>query len=223
MGRGAVFVVVLAAGIAGFAALPAAQTPPPPKAPSPPPSPAPATPKAPDAAAAKVSVAAAGRKAAEFCANCHGEDGNSKTPDVPNLAGQNRVYLAAQMQKFVTGERRNKFKEGLLRLLPPQDLPLIATYYAESPVRPGPASPGVNVAQGQALYQRHCATCHGTDARGNETMPRLAGQQVDYLRQSLVRYRNRSGERIYAPMSAVMGALKDEDLAALAAHLAAAR
>ena len=29
----------------------------------------------------------AGKKVTFFCANCHGEDGISKMPEVPNLAG----------------------------------------------------------------------------------------------------------------------------------------
>ena len=32
----------------------------------------------------------AGRERAVLCQSCHGEDGNSKQPEVPNLAGQKR-------------------------------------------------------------------------------------------------------------------------------------
>ncbi|MEP7183327.1 MAG: c-type cytochrome [Betaproteobacteria bacterium] len=226
MDRGALWVVMVAGCLAGATSRAQAPTPSAPAQTVPAsrqPAATPAPPKAPDGTPAKSTVVAAGRKAAEFCANCHGEDGNSKAPDVPNLAGQNRTYLAAQLQKFASGERRNKFKEGLIRLLPPQDLPLLATYYAESPVKLPATATGASVAPGRALYQRHCTSCHGADGHGNETTPRVAGQQPDYLRQSLMRYRSRSGERINEPMSAVTGALKDEDIAAVVAYLAGAR
>jgi cytochrome c553 len=226
MGRGALCVVLVVGCLAGGTAL--AQTPSPSAPAQAPPASktaagAAAPSKAPEGAPAKSTIAAAGRKAAEFCANCHGDDGNSKAPDVPNLAGQNRAYLAAQLQKFASGERKNRFKEGLIRLLPPQDLPLLASYYAESPVKLPAAAPGANVAPGRSLYQRHCTSCHGADGHGSETMPRVAGQQPDYLRASLMRYRSKSGERINAPMSAATAALKDEDVAALVVYLAEAR
>jgi cytochrome c553 len=167
----------------------------------------------------KPAAAAAGRKAAEFCANCHGEDGNSTASDVPNLAGQNRAYLLTQMQKYVSGERKNRFKEGLIRLLPPADLPLLATYYADSSVKPTAKEPDASADQGRKLYQRLCANCHGPTALGSETLPRLAGQQTDYLRVSLMRYRANTGERVFAPMSAVTAGLSEPDIMALAAYL----
>ncbi|MDP3440591.1 MAG: c-type cytochrome, partial [Azonexus sp.] len=55
-----------------------------------------------DPAARKAAVEA-GKKTAFFCANCHGEDGVSKTPEVPNLAGQNPGYLLEQIRKFAAG------------------------------------------------------------------------------------------------------------------------
>ena len=45
------------------------------------------------------------RKVAAFCANCHGEGGNSVKPDVPNLAGQNTAYLLDQVRQFSDGRR----------------------------------------------------------------------------------------------------------------------
>ena len=167
----------------------------------------------------KAAIAAAGRKAAEFCANCHGEDGNSTASDVPNLAGQNRVYLLTQMQKYASGERKNRFKEGLLRLLPPADLPLLATYYADSAVKPIAKEPDASADQGRKLYQRLCANCHGPTALGSESLPRLAGQQTDYIRVSLMRYRANTSERVFAPMSAVTAGLSEPDIMALAAYL----
>ncbi len=60
-----------------------------------------------------------------------------------------------------------------------------------------------------------CASCHGVDgiafAPGN---PHLAGQDEAYLRLSLQKYK--SGERRHPPMQAVVGALQDADLDALA-------
>jgi cytochrome c553 len=215
--RRAVFVVPL---VALALTLPVGAQAPAPRPQNPPPAAAGTPARAADADRnGKAAAIAAGRKAAEFCANCHGADGNSKSADVPNLAGQNRVYLLAQLQKFATGERRNAFMEGLIKLLPPADLPLIATYFSESAVAPLPPAAKGTPADGRVLFLRYCTECHGTDAYGKETVPRLAGQQADYLRVSIRRYRDRTGERLFAPMSAVTGALKDADIDNLVAYL----
>lgn len=79
-------------------------------------------------------------------------------------------------------------------------------------------SPGAPA--GEAVAERPaqlgmCASCHGVDgiafSPGN---PHLAGQDEAYLRLSLQRYK--SGERRHPPMQAVVGALQEADLDALA-------
>lgn len=60
-----------------------------------------------------------------------------------------------------------------------------------------------------------CAACHGeTGLAGGKGVPRLAGQDVDYLVEALRQYRD--GERRAAPMRAVSGALSETDIAELA-------
>ena len=54
-----------------------------------------------------------GKERAILCNQCHGEDGNSKTPDVPNLASQNPKYLLEQIEKFATGSRKNYVMNAL--------------------------------------------------------------------------------------------------------------
>ena len=45
------------------------------------------------------------RLAAAACAKCHGEDGNSKIPGTPSLAGQQPHYLVAAIQEYHQGDR----------------------------------------------------------------------------------------------------------------------
>ena len=49
------------------------------------------------------SVQKTGQKVAAVCANCHGDNGNSTKPEVPNLAGQNTAYLLEQVRQFADG------------------------------------------------------------------------------------------------------------------------
>jgi cytochrome c553 len=167
--------------------------------------------------AGRAAAAEAGRKASSFCANCHGPDGNSTLPEVPNLAAQNPVYLLNQMQKFYTGERKNQWMEPAIKLLGENERMNIVVYYASRQVTPVRSIAAVDA--GRGIYQRVCTHCHGTEAQGGERYPRLAGQQTVYLVRALTDYRNRTGSRMAPEMLAMTAALKDADIKAVADYL----
>lgn len=64
-----------------------------------------------------------------------------------------------------------------------------------------------------------CVACHGQyGVSGLPGHPHIAGQDVTYLYDSMLKYR--SGERRHAPMKAVVGGLSDADIEALARYYA---
>jgi len=160
-----------------------------------------------------------GRKAAAFCSNCHGDNGVSIMRDVPNLAGQNADYLLEQTRKFGAGERKSHFMQGLINLLSEEEKIQLSLFYANQD--PGADRPRANIdtKAGQRLFGVHCARCHGEKALGDELIPRLAGQQEEYLTESITRYLRRSGERQDARMSASVAPLRNADVKAVAAYL----
>lgn len=168
--------------------------------------------------AALPAAVEAGKKAAFFCANCHGDAGSSKLPEVPNLAGQNPEYLLEQMRKFVSGERKDAFMQGLIKVLKDEERVNIALFYANTPVVAGRADAG-QVKQGQQMFEKLCVRCHGDKAHGDKMIPRLAGQQVTYLEQSVRRYRDKTGERLDPLMAIATATLKNEDIKAIANYL----
>ncbi|MDY0013515.1 MAG: c-type cytochrome [Rhodocyclaceae bacterium] len=172
---------------------------------------------APEAARA---LAEEGRKAAFFCANCHGASGHSKYPEVPNLAGQHPAYVQTQIEAFLSGKRKDPFMQGLMKVLSERDKAAIAQFYATSPAQPAVPTPGARAAEGAGHFQRLCARCHQADARGGETFPRLAGQQPEYLRRTLKRYLTLSGERFFAPMTAAVMQLEEKNIEAVVDYLA---
>ena len=167
-----------------------------------------------DPVALKTAVEA-GKKATFFCANCHGEDGVSKTPDVPNLAGQNPAYLLEQIRKFGAGERKDAFMQGLIKVLKDEERLQVALFYASATVAPTPAD-AAQAARGKELFAKLCVRCHGEQARGNELYPRLAGQKLPYLQSSITRYRDKTGIRNNQLMSIATSALRNEDIVAVA-------
>ncbi|NTV95647.1 MAG: c-type cytochrome [Thiobacillus sp.] len=162
---------------------------------------------------------AAGKKAAFFCVNCHGEDGNSTYDYIPNLAGQNAVYLLNQIEKFADGRRQDEFMSGLIKVLKPEDRFNMAIYYSGQSVRPAVGNANPLASRGQQYYDRTCKACHGAQGYGNEKIARLAGQQPAYLKKALEAYRAGTKLRNDPIMGSIARRLKDDDIAALAAYI----
>lgn len=170
-----------------------------------------------DPAAVKVAVES-GKKASFFCANCHGEEGISKSPDVPNLAGQHPAYLLEQIRKFATGERKDAFMQGLIKVLKEEERVQLVLFFANSPVVPNRAD-AAQVDRGKVLFDKLCARCHGEKALGSELYPRIASQKAPYLQASITRYRDRTGVRNNQLMSIATASLKDDEIVSLANYL----
>lgn len=161
-----------------------------------------------------------GRKVAAVCAHCHGEGGNSAKSDIPNLAGQNPAYLLDQLRQFADGRRRNMFMEGMIKAMEADEKIGMVLFYAAQPVIPQPVADKALVARGQSYYGKVCFRCHGADGRGNEHLARLAGQQPEYLRLTLKRYRAGSGPRVDPVMASNTQMMTDADIDAVAAYVA---
>lgn len=160
-----------------------------------------------------------GKKVAAFCANCHGEGGNSVKPDVPNLAGQNTAYLLEQVRQFADGRRKNMFMEGLVKALSSDEKVGVAVFYAAQQVTPHPPGDPALVARGKDYYGKICFRCHGDLGTGTAQYARIAGQQPDYLFVTLKRYRDGSATRMDPIMAANTRNMTDADLKAVVAYV----
>lgn len=163
------------------------------------------------------ALLADGKVRTEFCARCHGEDGNSKEPLVPNLAGQNAQYLLDQVERFADGRRKDYIMSPLARQYSREDRVVVAIYYARMNSRAPGADPA-RVAQGAALYGQRCIACHGPGARGSDQFARLAGQHPAYLRRRLEGFQAASGASL-SPMTDIARALNDRQVEQLATYL----
>lgn len=169
----------------------------------------------------------AGEERSVLCANCHGIDGNSVRPDIPNLAEQNAAYIIEQIGKFVDGRRKHFVMPVLARDFTFQDKVNLAVYYASQPLQPGAGNP-VLAARGKPVYDKLCFGCHGADGRGQAGYALIAGQKVDYAIATLKRFRdnaaktneNEKSKRSDLFMEQATAQLTDEEIEALA-HYAA--
>lgn len=68
------------------------------------------------------------------CAQCHGADGVSIRPGVPDLAGKTVKHLLAQLKAFRDGQRpEHAAMRGMRRDLTGAELRAIATHFARLP------------------------------------------------------------------------------------------
>ena len=64
------------------------------------------------------------------CQTCHGQDGLSKLPGAPNLAGQAQDYLIASLGAYRSGERKNDVMNTIVQPLKDADIADVTAYYA---------------------------------------------------------------------------------------------
>ena len=156
------------------------------------------------------------------CAACHGVDGNSQLPNIPSLAGQPKVFVENQLVIIREGLREIAAMKGQLDGVSDAEITAMAVHFAKLPARntPTPGDPAL-MAQGKALAEgMRCGICHLPDYRGREQMPRLAAQREDYLRYSMLQFKNNQATGRDTIMAASLYGVSDNDIKALAHFLA---
>ncbi|MBI4635193.1 MAG: cytochrome c4 [Candidatus Rokubacteria bacterium] len=165
----------------------------------------------------------AGRGKAEPCAVCHGPDGNATTSGTPSLAGMPAYYTHWQLIMFRDGRRRDPQMSPFAERLSDADMADLAAYYAaQRPrARSTPSEVG-KFATGRPLADaHHCTSCHGPGLIGQQQVPRLAGQDLDYLLKRLRGYRAKTTSDLDGMMTMVAESLTEQEIETLAHYIAA--
>ena len=81
-------------------------------------------------ATAYAGDAVAGKEKSALCVGCHGDNGIGLSEEFPNLAGQKKAYLAAQLKAFKDRTRMNPAMNAMVAGLSAADIDNLATYYA---------------------------------------------------------------------------------------------
>jgi len=156
-----------------------------------------------------------GKVLAAACAKCHGEDGNSKTPGTPTLAGQQPHYLVTAIEEYHQGDRKAAIMGSMLRGSKKLDLEKLGLYYgSQTPAQRTAPKLGDPIAGEPATAM--CGGCHG--ARGVSTdgaTPSLAGQDATYLINSMKAYKK---SRQNWGMQRYIAGLSDKDIENIAAY-----
>jgi len=167
----------------------------------------------------------AGKAKAQVCAACHGADGNAVAPIYPNLAGQTWRYLYVQLKDFKEGRRSNEFMTPMAAALSREDMINIANYFAAQPVKANPFEPDeAKVKLGKAKADETlCSMCHQGGFSGQNEIPRVAGQQYDYVITQLRNFKARTRTNDAGNMTSVAQTLSETDMENLAHYITSLR
>ena len=158
-------------------------------------------------------VAEGKRLVQNSCAGCHGANGISSNPGVPNLAGQRGAYLYTELKAYQSGARGDSAMNNAVKFLSDDALVKVAAYLAslDPPAAPTAAAPTVNidpVQAGKTVAVAACAGCHGnTGVTEIPGIPSLIGLDPKYLVDAMKAYKN--GQRKNDTMKAMLASVSD--------------
>ena len=171
----------------------------------------------------------------QVCSNCHGAGGNSTSPAFPALAGQQKVYLIAQLKAYRSHARFDPdavaYMWGISSHLTDAQIDGLATYYAAALPFSSPVKTPADLTAGRTIYEKGiaarnvpaCASCHGAAAQGAQQFPRLAGQHAAYLVKQLNIFQKTDTRPEGSIMKAVVHDLTPQDISEVARYLESLR
>jgi cytochrome c553 len=157
------------------------------------------------------------------CLACHGEKGQSATPETPSLGAQQQAYVVTQLYMFREKLRKAEIMNQMAEGLTDDDLRELGEAIAKLPAPPSVADAGdaARIARAQALVAANrCNSCHTPNFAGQDQVPRVADQREDYLLKALREYKSGVRTGYDAAMAEVVAPLKEPDFADLAYYLA---
>ncbi len=163
------------------------------------------------------------------CSHCHGKNGEASSAVYPRLAGQNRTYLMKQLQNFRDGLRLSDTMIEMAAGLKDDEIAALAEHFSSQKtlshrIR---SSKKTLAAVGSYIYHEGnsysdippCAACHGDDGKGNEKLPRLAGQHRRYIVAQLEAFHERKRTNDNSVMHSIAKKLTEMELNAVALYV----
>ena len=179
------------------------------------------------AAWAQADEARAKKIVSGVCFVCHGVQGESSSEVFPRLAGQHAEYIAKQLDNFKSGKRKSTAMADMVAKLTPDEMRALGRYFENQSAPSEPAKDADLAAVGRYIFHvgnkfsgvPACASCHGAQAKGSVTLPRLAGQYAGYTEAQLKLFNDRERTNDNAVMHAIVSKMTALEMAAVAEYL----
>ena len=159
---------------------------------------------------------------AAACLACHGVNGNSNMPGVPSLAAQNARYIYLQLRDYQEGRRDNPMMSPMAAGLTRPEMQELANYFSQQKLSSkGFKADPDKVKKGIAKADETlCAMCHLGEFKGQNEIPKVAGQNFDYVVSTLKAFKAKTRTNDAGNMTSVASTLSDEDIENLGHYIA---
>ena len=132
------------------------------------------------------------------------------------------MFTHWQLIKYRDGRRKDAQMAPFAARLTDEDMADLAAFYAaQTPVRREATLDPRKVEDGKkaaVFYQ--CTSCHRQTLAGHEQIPRLAGQDLDYLRRLIRGFKEKTASDLDGTMTMAAVPLTEQDIESLAQFLA---
>ena len=157
----------------------------------------------------------------QICVSCHGEQGATIMPVYPILAGQNFYYTYVQLKDLKSGLRKNEIMAAMVQDLDKDEMKLLASHFSEQvwPETKHKSDAGKTGIAKMAIDAGQCVQCHRGGFEGESRNPRLSGQNYEYLKKTMLDFKNKVRTNS-AAKSSLFATFSEEQIDALADYLA---
>lgn len=133
---------------------------------------------------------------AQTCNGCHGFNGASEGPAIPNIGGVSKDYMIELMKGFKSGDVKSTIMGRIAKGYTDEEIEQISGYFADQGyVAAKQDFDASQVDTGAKLHDKYCEKCHaegGTSKEDDSGI--LAGQWTPYLHWSLDDFQSGSRE-----------------------------
>ena len=148
---------------------------------------------------------------------------------MPRLAGQTNEYFENQLRAFIEGRRESHIALRMSKVhgLSPEMRTTLAAHFKDLNPKPFGGAPRELMGEGKKIFEEGipdanvpaCSACHGPEAKGSGTNPRLAGQLYPYTVKELVNWSTERQSDTSGIMQPIARSLTKSQTEALAAYL----
>ena len=140
---------------------------------------------------------------------------------MPSLAQQPAQFISTSLFMFREGNRKDPQMSPMAEKLSNAEMNELAAYFSKQKAAPPKhKSKPESVAAGPALAKKfNCSQCHGPQLLGQQHIPRIAGQQYEYVLAQLKAFKAQTRADIDGNMTSAAQALSPHDIEVMADYL----
>ena len=151
-----------------------------------------------------------------MCVACH----NPTQESNPILSGQHSKYIEKQLQDLKKDLRIHAQMQGIAKTLDDNQIKELSVAFANKKWDAVTQKADKKIQEhGKKLVRKgNCTRCHGSELEGTYNIPRLAGQKSQYLKTTLLQYKNKERNN-FPPMSSMLNRYTEQEISVMSDYI----